>query len=161
MSTILAIDLWQPIPRRPAYEVSITGRVRRGSRELKPWQHKSGHLYVGLGRGHRAQVHHLVASAFGAPKTDEAHECRHLDGCPTNNRASNLRWGTRKENVDDLKATSGRYAKASLSDGVASEIKRLFSGKHGEQTRLAKRFGVSLSVVNRILKGKTYAHLGG
>lgn len=156
---ILALDCWRPVARNPLYEVSITGRVRRRgtTADLRAWRHKSGHEYVGLGRACRAQVHQLVLEAFGSPRPPDPSECRHIDGRHTNNRASNLSWGTRKENVDDLKRTSGRYASASLSDEQVTEIRRIFTGRHGEQSAIARRLGLTLSIVNRIVRGRTYA----
>lgn len=155
---MLALDYWAPVPGHARYEVSCTGVVRNRATGLvlKPWAHRSGHLYVALGRGVRFQLHHIVIAAFG-PMRPAGTECRHLDGNATRNRASNLAWGTRKENVDDLKRTSGRYARSTVSDDTAVAIRRAFTGRHGEQTQLAIRFGLKLSVVNRLVRGKTYA----
>jgi transposase len=84
-------------------------------------------------------------------------ECRHLDSNPDNNVLQNLQWGTRKENIADFKALTGRYAPARLTDEQAQQIREEFTGKYGEQRKLAQKFGVSLNIVNRIVRGKTYA----
>lgn len=98
--------------------------------------------------------------AFG-PTRPEGSECRHLDGNASRNCRSNLQWGSRQENVDDLKRTSGRYAKAQLFDDAASEILRRSTGRRGEQTEFAREFGLSISLINRLVNRRTYAHLRG
>lgn len=151
------IEVWRPAAH--GYEVSNLGCVRNSSgRILKPWTHRSGHLYVSLGRGNKHQVHRLVIAAFHGSAPSEASECRHLNGCAADNRASNLAWGSRAQNIADLKNHSGRYARASTSDDVAQMIRSRFTGKHGEQTALAREFHLPLSVVNRIVNGRTYAN---
>lgn len=55
-----------------------------------------------------AAVHILVAEAFLGPRPGGMEECRHLDGDKLNNRADNLRWGTRPGN-----ASGGTRAPAS------------------------------------------------
>ena len=152
--------VWRTLPSNSGYRISSSGLVMNASSGLilTPWVHKSGHLYLKLGRGKSYQVHHLVLSAFSVFRPD-GYECRHLDGNPSNNDINNLVWGTRKENIEDLKSTIGRYAKAVLTDSLATKIFNSYTGKHGQQSMLAREHGVSLSVVNDLVHGKTYAHL--
>lgn len=96
------------------YEVSSLGRVRSlprqtshgivGGRVLKPSPNKrrNNYLQVGLSNVTRrtAKVHVLVAAAFHGERPDGM-EIRHLDGDPANNAASNLRYGTKSENMLD------------------------------------------------------------
>lgn len=86
------------------YAVSSQGRVRSPTRRiLKPFvADRAGHLAVHLPTG-RVYVHRLVAAAFlGEPRDGE--EVRHLDNTPANNAAKNLAWGTRSQNVLDLRS---------------------------------------------------------
>ncbi len=107
-----------------SYEVSNLGRVRSLDRHvtyqkqtgktrsvtkfykgrlLRPGTVKSGHQLVVLGLGNIKRskfVHDLVLRAFVGPPPPET-ECCHGDGNPANNPLSNLRWGTRLENVAD------------------------------------------------------------
>lgn len=46
-------------------------------------------------------IHQLVCEAFHGKKPSDMHEVCHKDGNRQNNCASNLRWGTRKENAAD------------------------------------------------------------
>lgn len=74
-------------------------------RILRPRNHPSGYLYVGMyiGKGGGKQrlwrrVHRLVADAFlgGIPK---GYEVDHKNGIKTDNRLGNLRVITHRENV--------------------------------------------------------------
>ena len=107
---------WRDIPGfKGRYQVSNKGRVRsldryvrcgfegKGrrftkGRLLKPGATTSGHLTVALGKGNSVAVHRLVLLAFiGKPKQKQ--EALHLNHRPADNRVTNLRWGTRSENI--------------------------------------------------------------
>lgn len=101
-----------PIDFAPGYAVSEDGRVWAvgtnwrgyGEREIKPTENGHGYLKVRLtigGRRRNIPVHRIVALAFVGPKPSPAHEVCHVDGNRQNNAASNLRWGTRKDNAAD------------------------------------------------------------
>lgn len=111
-------EVWKAIPGFSGdYEASNLGRirgverrVRRGSgwlaipeTILSPAVRASGHLMVSLSRGdsqRSVDVHKLVMLAFvGEPP--HLTEVRHLDGNHANNHLSNLRYGTRSENLHD------------------------------------------------------------
>jgi len=96
------------------YEVSADGALKRVGRAkgtrpgriLRPQRARTGHLYYSLSSDNRVRhvfAHRMVARAFlGEPGPNE--EVCHYDGDPTNNRVSNLRWGTRAENkADDVR----------------------------------------------------------
>ena len=108
---------WAPISGYEGrYEVSDLGRVRslcgRG-RILVPWPKPKGYLMVGLRGGDEREaktVHGLVLAAFDGPRPDDL-ETRHLDGDPTNNRLSNLIYGTGTENQID-RVRHGRHENA-------------------------------------------------
>lgn len=107
---------WHSVPGwEGIYEVSNAGEVRSLDRiveysngrkvtvtgkSLAPWADRSGHLNVRLysGSSRKARgVHQLVMEAFlgAAP---EGYEIRHLNGDPSDNRLSNLAYGTQSEN---------------------------------------------------------------
>jgi len=112
-------EQWRPAVGHPGYEVSNHGRVRsldrvltlRGrdgediyrrhrGRVLAPCANASGHMVVTLGRGNSVYVHQLVLTAFVGPAPAGEEGC-HDDGDASNNRLTNLRWGTRASNVAD------------------------------------------------------------
>ena len=101
--------VWWPIPGHPGYEFGDAGEVRHTyGFESNPPQYTNlarsvstqGYETVSLGRG-RVQYHRLVAlMAFGRwPEPGEV--VRHLDDDPLNNFASNLAFGTQRDNVRD------------------------------------------------------------
>ena len=104
-----ALEIWKPIPSAYGrYEASSLGRIRSvdffdgrrrvAGRVLKPATMKSGHQQVMLGRGVNRLVHRCVAEAFFGvcPLLQEVLHCDHN---PQNNAVSNLKYGTRSENV--------------------------------------------------------------
>ncbi|RQT43146.1 hypothetical protein DF046_36835 [Burkholderia cepacia] len=110
-------EQWRDIPGfEGRYQVSDMGRVRSLDRRvrvvphgiettrlvrgriLKPGPSKSGHLSVVLGRGNTRSVHALVMLAFEGP-CPEGMEVLHLNHTPSDNRRTNLKYGTRGENV--------------------------------------------------------------
>lgn len=91
------------------YEVSDLGRVRsiRDStnsyvgRILKPASMTNGYQFVGLCQGGTTKihsVHRLVAAAFIGPCPHKK-EVNHKNGVRTDNRADNLEYMTRRENI--------------------------------------------------------------
>jgi hypothetical protein len=111
-------EVWKPIPGYDGHEVSDQGRVRsvdrwltnalghrrfyRG-RVLRPQKGPGGYSIVHLSFKEMTKyIHHLVMSAFKGP-TPDGQEILHNDGNKANPRLSNLRFGTRKENMDDAR----------------------------------------------------------
>lgn len=96
----------------PGYEVTPDGRVFSvlhnwrgyGRRELRQDLNIDGYPSVRLtidGKRTRIAVHCLVAREHLPARPSPQHEVRHLDGNKANRAASNLAWGTAKENADD------------------------------------------------------------
>jgi hypothetical protein len=112
------IEKWRDIPGyKGSYQVSDRGRVRSvrryiyqlsrqgvlfrrllQSRILKPAPHRSGHLMVMLGRHCNEDVHVLVLRAFRGPRP-KGKESLHKNHKPWDNKLSNLKYGTRGENI--------------------------------------------------------------
>lgn len=118
-------ETWRPIPGLEGrYDVSDFGRIRswipNGSapRPLimaATTKGTRGHLMVRpvFADGSRPSmlVHRAVLATFVGP-CPEGMEVRHLDGDPTNNHLSNLRYGTHSENELD-KVLHGVHRNAS------------------------------------------------
>lgn len=107
---------YRDIPGFPNYRAGSDGtiwtRYRRGRRKPFGWKLRKPTINKRLGYlmlwmihsdGNRRQcyVHHLILFAFVGPKPDGM-ECLHGDDNRTNNRISNLEWGTRMKNVHQM-----------------------------------------------------------
>ena len=141
-------EIWKPIMGYEGlYEVSNLGRVRSLDRIdsnnhplkgviLKPYISNSGYLLVGLYKQQkrdRKLLHRLVAEAF-IPNPDNKPEIDHINTIKTDNTVflnedgsinyekTNLRWTTRKENINNpltktkmqinaRKPSKGKYGK--------------------------------------------------
>jgi hypothetical protein len=120
------MELWTSIPGYAGfYEISTYGNVRSLTRFVPYGRHK-GMTYKGkdltlfitntypsvklskAGLTKTVYVHELVLLAFEGdrPASSERSEIRHLDGDKLNNKLSNLKYGTTKENVADRKLHS-------------------------------------------------------
>lgn len=97
-------EIWKQWRDSP-YEVSNKGRVRRkGSGEVrKPRDDDRKHQRVNLtwsGNREEPPLHQLVMELFGPPKPKGQNiVILHKDNDGTNNAISNLKWGTRSQNV--------------------------------------------------------------
>ena len=87
------------------YYVRDNGAIMRHSRAGKKvrwddgqWtfgiKHKTGYMMLGLHR-----VHIIVATAFHGARDSKIYVVDHIDTNRCNNRADNLRWFTRLENI--------------------------------------------------------------
>lgn len=114
-------EAWLPIVGYEGYyEVSDRGEVRSLSRTIvrsdgatrikigmirRQFTNKKGYKLVTLlknGEPKTRQVHRLVLEAFVGPCPEGMEAC-HGPGGPGDNRISNLRWDTQKENRRDIK----------------------------------------------------------
>lgn len=151
---------WLPAPGLRNYEVSDHGRVRN----IRTGLVRSPRLVHGYptftvkqdGRSCHARVHVLVAAAFIGPRPDGLEVC-HGDGNRQNNAASNLRYGTRRENVLDMarhgtKPIGERHGRAKLRQEDVVEIR----SSTGAAKDLAERLGVGVQTVSRIRRGASW-----
>ena len=102
------IVFWKEIKNFRHYEVSTDGRVRRGSKELKPTCNNKGYPKVTLlKKGKRKQfyVHRLVAWAF-VSNPDNLTQVNHKDGNKLNNNSSNLEWVNNRSNTSRFNKTN-------------------------------------------------------
>lgn len=109
---VLCLQEWRSVPGcEGLYEVSSLGRVKSLPRTttkggiLKPRIDRRGYQWVGLSKDGLVRgfsVHELVALAFLGPRPAWATDVRHLDGDPSNNRASNLAYGNHSQNMIDM-----------------------------------------------------------
>lgn len=137
----------------PQYRVTRGGRIWSVKRRrfLKPWL-RGDYFLVKLcksGQEFTRSVHLIVIENFICARPP-GHECLHISGNSFNNRVSNLRWGTIKENTAD-RFKHGAFGKLSKAQVLRIRALRGYS-----QSSIAKRFRVSQSTVSRILAEKIW-----
>jgi hypothetical protein len=164
---------WREIPGFPGYEASDTGRVRsflntqrrrvERPKVLCPYIGKSGYASVAL--NNKTQwVHRLVLLAFGGAPSSQGLECCHINGVRADNRASNLRWGTRIENRHDslrhaTRARGERSPQAKLTETMVVQAAiRVADGE--SQASVARSMGVSQPIISRAIRGLNWRHVG-
>ena len=180
-------EIWKPVRgHEGAYEVSDHGRVRSVDHErvyarkdqysgrtitvrrrhagkmLRPGKTSTGYLTVCLGRNESVLVHRLVLEAFIGPCPPKPFEGLHYDDDRTNNRLSNLRWGTRSANLHDAirngrKAIGQRSWNAKLRDADITAIRALFG--RVAYVEIGRRYGVSEATIRQIKNRRTWRHI--
>lgn len=174
----MAKEIWKKIPGYENYQISDLGNVRNnlgkfmtqrlnGTRENN--KYLSVHLMAnipGLGwkeRGKILSVHRLVALAFHGIPT-KGKNCCHKNDIKTDNRLENLYWGTASDNAkDSIKngtfnfphpGFGEKHHSVKFSDEIIAKIRSEYTGKHGEQTSLGKKYGITQQHVWAIVTGK-------
>ena len=165
-------EIWRTVADFPDYEVSNYGRVLRatpGKRTrpdtlLRQQSHK-GYLHVNLswrGKQSLCSVATLVCTAFHGPRPSPAHEVLHWDDDSSNNRDSNLRWGTRKENHADRRRNGKELYGTDRHNGILTQdyvtAIRAEPKSYGMCARLAQQYGVSRRYIKDIRSGQKRRH---
>ncbi len=179
------------VPEYPNYKASSDGKVyvkqmrkdpEDPSRKKLIWKelaqrpNRKGYLIVdvyfkvdGVTVKKSRPVHYMVLTAFKGPRPSRDHEARHYNGKNQDNRAKNLLWGTRQENMDDQRrlgtlVRGEKSLKAKLKEWQVKEIKRRLYKRDALTSNdmyeaIAKEYGVSIHAIHGISSGKTWAHV--
>lgn len=158
---------WRDTPY-PGYRVSSEGQITGPmGRVLLVGYGGPGRDYahVACRKGNIQKVHVLVCEAFHGPRPAGL-VVRHLNGNSKDNRATNLQWGTRKQNEADKirhgtnvrKGAVGlRNSHCKLSEQQVLEIR----ARYGTTTvsALAREYDVTRTNINDIAHKRTWRHL--
>ena len=110
-------------------------------KRMKPRRHSAGYLQMALRRDGEYVyflLHRLVLETFVGP-CPEGMECLHADGDKHNCELSNLRWGTREENVQDS-IKHGTFYNATRAAAEANRgRRRVFTDEHRANISAAMR----------------------
>lgn len=174
----LKSEEWRDIPDYEGwYQVSNLGRVRRAcpgkgtyaGRILQPGD-KNGYPVVNLhknGNGQAVYIHRIVALVFVGP--EPKYEVNHINGDRTDNRPNNLEWVTHTGNMQNAVERGANYiiparkgeasAQAILTANDVKKIRAEYTGKYGELTKYARRYGVTPTAIWNVVNGKTWTHI--
>jgi hypothetical protein len=114
------------------------------------------------GKPHSRTIHQLILEAFIGPKPDGMC-CRHLNGIKTDNRLSNLCWGTFKENSEDclIHGTLKRgenHGMSKLNEQSVREIRQL-RNQGMRIAEIARIYGITDVTVSHVCHRKTWTHV--
>ena len=150
---------WKPVKDfEGLYWVSSNGEVGNKKRLLKPC--RGNHRYESIflckgGERYPMLLHRLVASIF-IDNPDRKPEVNHKDFDRCNNRADNLEWVTRKENVNHS-AMAWRQGQK-LSEIDVYDI-RWLHGMGANISQLAREYEVSRPAIKGVITGRTYSYV--
>ena len=174
-------ELWRPVPDWPGYEVSNLGRVKSIDRTItyigrwgKPTKRlfkgrilafrlkDTGYFMVNLVKGHKSHmryVHRLVAEAFIGPIPKGMCVLHGPNGCQ-DNRASELRIGTHKQNSADMfrDGTARRGAEVPTAKLTEDDIPAIRADTRSSSA-IAADYGVSRSNIDFIKRRVTWKHV--
>jgi hypothetical protein len=122
-------------------------------------RYPSGYVRIKFGRATAQFLHSVILETFVGPRP-EGLMGRHLDGNPSNNKLSNLRWGTAEENYDDRRGHGAendgmRNGRAKLTDDQVRAIR----SSDDRYVDLAARYGVAVITISRIRRRVNWRHL--
>ena len=183
-------EIWKDIPGwEGLYQASNLGRIR--SLDKMVWNHqgytlkkgriltpnkntyrKTPYCYIRLCDSARKlqkslALHVLVCKTFNGPKPEHINgdhnvNCMHLNGNSLDNRASNLAWGTHKENMNEATCRASHIAACPLSIPViqcdlnGNEIARFPSARAA-----ARELGLWSACISACVRGDRYRTHGG
>lgn len=156
------------IPGYKRYAITRGSRVwsYRSDRWLRP--HDDGQRLRVTLRGEdrwlSLNIGSVMLLTFVGPRP-AGYDCCHWDGDYRNNHLTNLRWGTRKENVQDsirhgTKARGERHGSARLTEADVVEMRRRWAaGKRASLKCLAAEYGVDKHTVFDCVHSNTWKHV--
>ncbi|OWJ73322.1 hypothetical protein CDV50_03310 [Haematobacter massiliensis] len=148
-----AVVGWKEVPSLKGYFANELGEILgRSGRVLSLKSCKRGYLWFGVTGGVNVSAARAVCEAFHGPSLGR--DCDHINRSRADNRPSNLRWVSRKENLENRECASGEaHWNSRLTADQVAEIKK---GPHyrGFDSVMAKELGVARETVRDVRNGK-------
>jgi hypothetical protein len=117
------------------------------------------------GRQKTKHIHPLILLAFVGP-CPEGMECCHNNGVKSDNRLTNLRWGTHSENqLDAVKHGTHvdhkgeKNAGAKLTEAEVLKIRELYKSGKWTKLKLSNKFNVSSAHIYSIICRRRWRHI--
>jgi hypothetical protein len=149
---------------RPTIREKFEQRFERGSGCWNWTGTIEGYGYGVLDHNWKRYRAHVLALEFdGRPVPKGMVACHHCDN-PRCVRPDHLYVGTVKDNAIDAKErgrlrTGSHHHNSRLTEGAVAEMRSVYTGKRGDVSKLARRFGVSRQTAARAIKGATWGHV--
>lgn len=146
-----------PLPGFPNYMIDTHGHVHGPrvtlSADVGELGHKRVTVYNGTERA-RVLLHRAVLETFGRKPRAGEQAC-HRNGDASDNRLSNLRWGTQSDNWSDRIAHGNGRSYAKLNLTQVGEIRN--RARLGESAAsIARAYGISDTQVRNIVAGRQW-----
>jgi HNH endonuclease/Homeodomain-like domain len=115
----------------------------------------------GTGKYKRDYLHRIICWLFNGPPNKDQPHCRHLDCNSKNNDASNLSWGTAKDNIHDgikngklLSGEANPMSKLTMKQVL--EIRKIRENTGATYKEIAQQFGVARMTIWRAINKETW-----
>jgi DNA primase catalytic subunit len=171
-------ETWKPLffeglTKEQKFEISSLGRVRRTHKRTGEWQYITGSNCKGYrifsfraeerGKQITKSLHRLVAENFIERETKKHRHVIHIDFVKHNNTVDNLGWVTKDDLIAHQKSNPnykrGMVYNSKLSVDQVKEIKRALLDDEVVYARLARKYGITQTQLNRIRKGENWSHV--
>lgn len=160
------------IPTFERYAINKDGEVFSliSNKMKKSWINMHGYKEIGLqndkGKTVFRRLHVLLALTFIGPRPENFDVC-HNDGNKLNNKLSNLRYASKKDNMNDKlihgnSPTNEKNSNCILSSADVCNIKKEYkrvSYCKSNSKELAKKYGVSRQTITDIVGGRARKYL--
>ena len=164
---------FREVPGYPGYAVGDDGsiwgmRSRHGPlpwRKLSPHKKRGGYRRIYLYRDAKRSIPRLsclILEAFVGPRPPGM-QCCHNDGNTSNDRLSNLRWGTPKDNAGDRRqhgrdTVGEKNGQSRLTEKQVREIRSLY-GDGIAINEIARRFAIKHETARMIIRRIRWKHI--
>jgi len=125
-----------------------------------------GRLCVGLskkGKRKVKRIHRLVLEAFVGKCPDGMEACHFPDRNTSNNRLDNLRWDTKKSNMNDkiYHGTTNRCERNGSVKLKKTEVIKIRTERNNgvKYKDIANKYNVSISCIQQICENKTWKYM--
>lgn len=156
------------IPGFPGYKITKWGNVYSFHRgwhrgigdegKVVKWRISNGRAWVSLGNRstsrEKYKISRLVALTY-IPNPNNLPIVMHLDNDPLNNYYKNLKWGTQSENIKQAYNEGRHHQNPKLGNDQKLLISQRYSAGGITQKQLAKEYGISQSIISKLLTNKT------